>query len=67
MSDFSFSVEITYKTETQMTQGHGLPPILHSLLGAQVLTVVLKAPQMEPEICPPLPFLSVEASQTTKR
>lgn len=56
-----------YKTETQMTQGHGLPLILHSLLGAQALTVVLKAPQMEPEICLRLPSLSVEASRTTKR
>lgn len=50
-----------------MTQGRGLPVILRSLLGVQVLTVVLKAPQMESEICPPLPFLFVEALQTTKK
>lgn len=56
-----------YKARTQMTQGRGLPVSLRSLLGVQVLTVVLKAPQMESEICPPLPFLFVEALLTTKK
>lgn len=55
------------KARTRMTRGRGPPASLRSLLGAQVLTVELKAPRMEFEICPPLPFLSAEALLTIKK
>lgn len=64
---FIFPVGILPKARTRTTWGRGLPVNLRSLSGAQVLTVELKAPRMEFEICPPLPFLSVEALLTTKR